>query len=952
MRIAVAENGQMLYLINYYDDRGRVIQTQQTNITGGTDITTTQYDFSGKPLRTLLKQEKQGTNPQTHTVLTKMSYDAQGRLLTLYKNVDNTGDQLIATNTYNELGQLQSKQLGNNLDDLAYDYNIRGWLKSINKSYVDGTTTNNYFGMDLGYEKATAGNPATQVGQYNGNIASQVWRSAGDGIARKYDYKYDNASRITRAEYTQNTSGSTWDASTLDFSVFGFDSDNGYGIKYDANGNILMMIQKGWKAGQTGIIDALRYTYFSGSNKLQRVSDDYSDPDTRLGDFHDGTNAPGTDDYAYDDNGNLVTDNNKGISNGVLYNYMNQPQLIHKLGQGYVSYTHDALGNKLSTKLKDDAGQLLATTLYLGPFVYRNDTLQFISTEEGRIRWAFHKNVTGGAQFYQYQYDFFERDHLGNTRVVLTQQKDTTKYLASGEAAFRNTESQLFSNLNSSVARTSASGYPNDVSITNPNDTVFRLNGNAGGHKMGPGLLLKVMSGDKVDIGVQYYYNSGTTGTPNSSLTDVLASLATGIVNVSSGGKGSLTDLNNTGASPIYAALNSFFTNNNPNPSGKPKAYLNWILLDEQLKYVSDNGQSGALVVGNAGSLATLATTGLALKKSGYLYIWVSNETPNWDVFFDNLSVKHYTGPLLEETHYYPFGLTIAGISSKALKPYYAENRYKYNGKELQNKEFSDDSGLEWYAYGMREYDPQIGRFFRIDPLAEKFQYLTPYQYASNNPIINIDLDGLEGVNANDINNPHIRAALRESVQKQVEDFNNKMSGAAEVKVTLGPGAGAKVQVADEGVDIEANGPQVSVSKNLGGDTKIEGSAAGVTVKAGAGKNLSAQATVKLGAVEVKNGKTNVNVAKSNVRVRSNTFTKTVGDNKASETVSANPDNQSLSVSAKAGLIGVEVSFKPEKLLEAATSFLGAIIDYTKEIIKENIPDTNGGYIDTHGKLR
>ncbi len=109
---------------------------------------------------------------------------------------------------------------------------------------------------------------------------------------------------------------------------------------------------------------------------------------------------------------------------------------------------------------------------------------------------------------------------------------------------------------------------PQIITITNPNDTVFKVNGNVGGHKMGPSLLLKVMSGDKVDIAVQSFYNTGTTSTPNTSLTDVLASLATGIVNMTAGGKGSLTDLNNTGASPIYAALNSFLPNDDPNTSG------------------------------------------------------------------------------------------------------------------------------------------------------------------------------------------------------------------------------------------------------------------------------------------------------------------------------------------------------------------------------------------------
>lgn len=50
------------------------------------------------------------------------------------------------------------------------------------------------------------------------------------------------------------------------------------------------------------------------------------------------------------------------------------------------------------------------------------------------------------------------------------------------------------------------------------------------------------------------------------------------------------------------------------------------------------------------------------------------------------------------------------------------------------------------YDYGYRFYDPQIGRFHSIDRLAEKFSYMTPYQYASNNPVTLIELDGLEGV--------------------------------------------------------------------------------------------------------------------------------------------------------------------------------------------------------------
>ncbi|MFW5872942.1 MAG: RHS repeat-associated core domain-containing protein, partial [bacterium] len=85
--------------------------------------------------------------------------------------------------------------------------------------------------------------------------------------------------------------------------------------------------------------------------------------------------------------------------------------------------------------------------------------------------------------------------------------------------------------------------------------------------------------------------------------------------------------------------------------------------------------------------------------------------------------------------HYYPFGMQMPGL-------HYAgggapENKYLYNGKELV-----DDEGIDWYDYGARMYDAALGRFMVQDAYSEKYLNLTPYQYAANNPINIIDING------------------------------------------------------------------------------------------------------------------------------------------------------------------------------------------------------------------
>lgn len=717
----VSKTGEWKNSLIFYDKKGRVIYTQTSTVNGTDsihhDIAGIQYDFADRVLTTkhrlINNNSTDGYTSHTEIVLNEYSTLTAIPTRSLHK-VDNGAWRILCQYTYDEQGRIKRKSLGNGAEVQDYSYNLRGQLTGINKDYAETGLKGGYsrtFGQslkyDFGFEKP----------RFDGKMAGMIWRgsSTADMMAYGYDYTQDGALKF--ADFNKYIS-SSWTHTNIDYST--------HSLAYDKNGNLTNMTQRGVHPVNGAVnMDVLQYNYDSSgnSNRLMRISDG-GVASYGAGDFEDQTS--GSEDYSYDFNGNLTSDANKGIGS-VTYTHFNKPITVTFTNGNTISYSYDANGNKVQEITTSISPSLVKRTDYVGNFIYEDDTLQYSLTNEGRTVYNTTLNT--------HKEEFFVKDHLGNIRsVVEVARYDLIDYLATHELASANLENLIFEGID-------------DVRDTKPGDSgmAANLNGGDASRRIGTSLLVHVMAGDRISMNVDNYYASyEPTEDDQVDASTMLGSIIGTLTSGAGGFPGSemhdLDMVSNTFTPENFGTFESLISPEYDD--SKPKAYLNYILFDENLKVV--NAMSGAFQVNGAGTWTEIGTTEpLEIPKNGYLAVYLSNASnsqlcgPCGDVYFDRLQVQISKGSLLQETHYYPHGLPIYGLGSTSVN-------FKSNRRKYQSKEYITDLKLNWMDFNARQYDPQIGRFLGVDPMADGAgqERFSPYAAMGNMPESTIDPNG------------------------------------------------------------------------------------------------------------------------------------------------------------------------------------------------------------------
>lgn len=382
----IALNNNFDYFSLYYDSERRLIAQGATNIMGGLNLEFNQYETI---TNNLLKNQRITINKndvilnQIHTY----TYDHYQRLINLKIKINDFSEITLESISYDEMGKKKRKALYS-LDGQSYkikqdfDYNIRGWLTSINKNIDES----GLFSINLEYNKG-------KRPQWNGNISATTYKTKlplESTELYNYEYNYDPVNRLTNAFFSIGDSQNQ--------SIGAYDTH----YTYDKNGNIKTLLRK----EEQIVIDNLEYNYKKSSNQLETIVDK-SDSERKEKGYV--VRALG-EKYTYDSNGNLTFDISKNVL--ISYNKLNLPSTVSFLSKGKIDYVYDSNGTKKLRKVSGLEQGSEGTTYYIDNQVYKDGELDYILFKGGRII------ITEKDNKKNIVYEYHLKDHLGNVCVA------------------------------------------------------------------------------------------------------------------------------------------------------------------------------------------------------------------------------------------------------------------------------------------------------------------------------------------------------------------------------------------------------------------------------------------------------------------------------------------------------------------------------------------------------
>ena len=776
-----------------YDDQGRVVWfLQKIKHLDKFFLIQYEYDFLGNV-------EKVAYQPQTlendikEAFWHHYTYDKNQRLIMVHTSTYPEGHAkfdpyLHATYEYYPHGPLKRIELAENLQGIDYTYTPQGWLKTINHPIRSldpgqdgqGGEHSNFhediFGMTLEYFEGDFATSQSEIGsldldenqvpqQYNGNVRATVFgegeqysseykqsqlqnnpqtltlnnnlsgsltakakktirlkrgfnsnnqpvtlQISSDGSASSritdmeegevYSYTYDEKYQLKDADYSSNQTNTN----TYDVSIDG----------YDQNGNIDGIERYG--DNPSSLRDDFEFVYsydldpsdpnydadYVNTNRLIRVtgyidSITYNDVGQVIGISY--TDPEKTDfKILYDVTGKITSVLNKEDSSDTLVNFKYDDRgfkMMKRVSNVENWYVRDASGkviaiyNGLADNLNNDVSPIelpIYGTTRLG-MAYRNP------------------------DHYKYIYEL--TDHLGNVRAIAT--KLELQATATMEPQNATHESQFFDNTN-------------DDSYTPHTGSRSALTNAA--KQLGPSTTFRVKAGDEVNLEVFAAYDSSKSFSALPLTTGLIGSLVTGANGGVVGSEGS-----GFGAG-VNEHINTFLAAAKGN-SDEPKAYLQYVILDEQFnrQLAIDTADTYRAVSGSfdpAENNFEKLTLNLTVPEDGYIYAYIVNESDQV-IHFDDFTFQVVGPRAIRKTDYYPFG-AVAKVWNNPDQTQQEKYRHDYQGQYSEK-----DTITGWNTFELRMYDPLIGRWLQVDP---ERQFSSSYVGMGNNPIKGVDPSG------------------------------------------------------------------------------------------------------------------------------------------------------------------------------------------------------------------